>query len=272
MIFHIHRIDNNPGDLWSSPRHYFNFKNCVTIDILNKKKLNLIPPGSKCIVGGGGLIKKTFRASLEILFAKKCHIIFWGIGERLNQNLEDGWISRKEKTKVEPIFFNTTLHLPSMRSLEPGIEWLPCASCNHPIFNNKLKTKPKGVKILQHKKVPIPNPNNYPLVSNDPLTIEEFVDFISSASILITNSYHAMYWAYLLSVPTICIPFSSGHYSFCDKMTYCKPYSVKKKIDLIHDTHSLGSSDRADLSSERIKAHRLKSGIFYSKAMHFLEE
>ena len=270
MIFHIHRIDKNPGDLWSSPRHYFDFENYATIDILNKKKLSSIPPGSKCVVGGGGLIKNTFYASLDILFAKECHIAFWGIGERLNQNLKNGWISRKEKTNIKPSFFDTTLHLPSMRSLEPGIEWLPCASCNHPIFNNNFKTKPKGIKILQHKKVPIPNPNNFPLISNDPLTIEECIDFISSASILITNSYHAMYWAYLLSVPTICIPFSSGHYSFCDKMIYCKPGSLEKKIKLIYETDSDRSSDRADQSIERITAHRLKSNVFYSKTMSFL--
>ena len=270
MRYFIHRIDKNPGDLWSSPRHYFKFDNFKSIDILDHVQLKTIPFGAQCIVGGGGLIKDTFMPSLKYLFSKKCKIVFWGIGERLNQDLANGWLSPKSKKCVNPNFFNPILHLSSMRSLEPGIEWIPCASCNHPIFDRDIKTSGNGIKILQHKRVSIPNPRKYPLILNDPLKIEEFIEFIASTSILITNSYHAMYWAYLMSVPTICIPFSSGHYSFCDNMIYSTPDLIEEKIEIIKNSDAINAKKQSDQSKYRIKMHRVKARSFYSKAISFL--
>ena len=185
---------------------------------------------------------------------------------RLNQWL----VKSKIQKSISPNFFNPVLHLPSMRSLEPGIEWIPCASCNHPIFDKEIKIRRSGIKILQHKRVMIPNPKDYPLILNDPLKIEEFVEYIASASILITNSYHAMYWAYLMSVPTICVPFSSGHYSFCEQMIYSKPELIEQHIEAIMRPDTLNAQEQLEQSSQRIKIHRVKSRIFYSKAVSFL--
>ena len=224
MTYIIHRVDNNPGDLWSSPRHYFQFPQPKLIDIFDIKALEEIPQGANCILGGGGLIKQIFQPSFDILFRRKCKIVFWALGERWSQDLNKGWIDEKKKKLITPAAFNPFLHLVSMRSYEPGIEWLPCASCNHTIFDRQYPSvkNPDNIKILEHKKVNIENPEGYPKIKNDPSTIDEMVGFIAGASILITNSYHAMYWAYLLGVTTVCIPFSSTHYSFCDKMIYSK--------------------------------------------------
>ena len=125
-------------------------------------------------------------------------MIFWGIGERLKQNLQTGCISQTMKTHVRPEFFNATRHLASMRSLEPGVEWIPCSSCNHPIFDSKLLSVSGGsnnIKIFQHKKVQIPNSEGFELAINDPMTLEShFLAQIASSVQIV----YSMYWAYLV--------------------------------------------------------------------------
>ena len=272
MFYFVHRVDKNPGDYWSSPRHYYNFPDNKTVDILDIDSLRQIPEGSNCIIGGGGLIKQIFLPSLDILNKKKCRMIYWGIGERLKQNLQTGYISQTMKTNVRPEFFNATRHLASMRSLEPGVEWIPCSSCNHPIFDSRLSSvsgESNNIKVFQHKKVEIPNSEGFELAINDPMTLEESVSFIKSASILITNSYHGMYWAYLLGVPTVCIPFSTGHYSFNGKINYCEPSNViDTVIKLQKEIADQGHNKHKD-SKERVINHRLRSQSFFYKAMRF---
>lgn len=275
MLYFIHRVDKNPGDYWSSPRHYYNFPENQVLDILDIDKLHQIPVGSNCIIGGGGLIKQIFMPSLKILNEKKCKMVFWGIGERLTQNLKTGWISQAMKEHVRPELFNSTLHLASMRSLEPGVEWIPCSSCNHPIFDSGLLPEREAsldnIKIFQHKKVKIPNNEGYKLAINDPLTLEESVSFIAGASLLITNSYHGMYWAYLLAVPTICIPFSSGHYSFNGKVTYCEPKKIIDTVIEVRDMIVNQGHNKNENSKRRILEHRLRSHSFYRKALRFVQ-
>ena len=271
MIFFIQRIDKNPGDFWSSPRHYFSFPRCALIDILDIDSLKKIPYGSKCIVGGGGLIKQIFAPSLHILKQKKCRIVFWGIGERLNQDLDNGWIAPIKKQAIHPEMFHHTLHLTSFRSLEPGIEWIPCASCNHPIFDKYNHTSSSSIKIFSHKKVPINNEQDFPLLINDPVSLDKCIKFISDAEILITNSYHGMYWSYLLGIPTICIPFSSGHYSFVEEVYYSKPDEIGNSIIHLQKMISTTNYDRRGLSDKRKMYHRIKSRNFYKKAINFLK-
>ena len=199
MIYVIHRVDKNPGDFWSSPRHYFELPEYKLIDILDIRLLKKIPIGSKCIVGGGGLIKQIFAPSLNILFKKKCRIVFWGIGERMYQNVENKWLAEKQKKFISPHSFHPLLHLTGFRSLEPGIEWVPCASCNHPIFDLSKGREFESIKIFTHKKVLIDNPRGFSFLINEPVSIEAVIEYIASARILITNSYHGMYWVSCLA-------------------------------------------------------------------------
>ena len=272
MIYFIHRLDRNPGDFWSSPRHYFNFKSQRTVDIFDKSNLQAIPNGSKCIVGGGGLFKEIFTPYINILIKKKCQIVFWGLGERYEQNLDDGWIEEDNKTRVHIKSFNPNLHLVSTRSLEPGIEWIPCASCNHIIFDrikHQRQNSPK-IKILRHKRVPIPNKYGFEEATNDPLVLEDFIQFIIESSVLITNSYHASYWAYLLGVKTICVPFSSGHYRFPGEIIYAKPSEAGDVAAKLIKDVELNNNIIRQISQDRLLEHRSKSLSFYHRVIHFL--
>ncbi|CAI8172013.1 MAG: Uncharacterised protein [Prochlorococcus marinus str. MIT 9215] len=126
-----------------------------------------------------------------------------------------------------------------------------------------------GVGIFQHRRVALHGQgNSFPRLINDPANLEVCIQFIASLKVLITNSYHGMYWAQLLGVPTVCVPFSSGHYAFNGEMTY--------------STHEDSVSNAKQLLSEyrpeaRLKArelilenHRLVSSLFYSQAVEFL--
>ena len=271
MIYLINRIDNNPGDLWSSPRHYFEFGDHISLDILDTDKINKIPDGSRCILGGGGLFKQTFLPNISILLKKKCKIVFWGIGERYLQNVDSGWIDKNKKSRINIEVFNPSLHLLSMRSLEPGIEWVPCASCNHPIFNRTNKIQPKcDIGILSHKRVLIPNKYSFKEMQNDPASLEDLIEFINDCSILITNSYHGMYWAFLLGVTTICVPFSSGHYKFNGKINYAKPNEALDEAIKLLKNNKQALSHRYDISYKRLTIHRNKSTAFHKRACDFL--
>ena len=96
---------------------------------------------------------------------------------------------------------------------------------------------------------------SYPTITNDPVTIKEAIDFINNWNTIITNSYHGMYWSYLLGKEVICIPFSSGHYNFNGKIRY----TTEENAHLLAESVQGGSSDKISDSKheERITAHRI---------------
>ena len=151
-IYCIHRIDQNPGDYWSGPHHCFPIKQKKIIDILDKNSLIQIPNGSCCIIGGGGLIKQTFWESIRVLKTKECRIVWWGVGERLKQRLTGGVIKMEEKPTLQLKQFNPNRELASMRSLEPGIELNPCASCMNKTLDYRTRATKNRIGIFQHKK------------------------------------------------------------------------------------------------------------------------
>ena len=106
-------------------------------------------------------------------------------------------------------------------------------------------------------------------MTNDPVTIKEAIDFINNCDTIITNSYHGMYWSYLLGKEVICIPFSSGHYNFNGKIRY----TTEENAHLLAERVQGGSSDKTSDSKheERITAHRIVAHSFFEKSMKFLD-
>ena len=175
----------------------------------------------------------------------------------------------EEKPTLQLKQFNPNRELVSMRSLEPGIEWNPCASCMNKNLDYRKRAAKNRIGIFQHKKVKIKNIMSYPTMTNDPVTIKEAIDFINNCDTIITNSYHGMYWSYLLGKEVICIPFSSGHYNFNGKIHY----TTEENAHLLAESVQAGSSNKASDSKheERITAHRIVAHSFFEKSMKFLD-
>lgn len=77
--------------------------------------------------------------------------------------------------------------------------WVPCASCMHSAFNKKYTIK-NDVIWFEHKKRIIKDFGNesIPRFVNTGTNIEQTIELLASANIILTNSYHGAYWGTLL--------------------------------------------------------------------------
>jgi hypothetical protein len=89
--------------------------------------------------------------------------------------------------------------------------WIPCASCLHPAFNKKYTVK-NDVIWFEHKKRLIKDFGNdsIPRFVNSGSNIEQTIELLASANIILTNSYHGAYWGTLLGRRVVVVePWSS---------------------------------------------------------------
>jgi len=89
--------------------------------------------------------------------------------------------------------------------------WAPCASCMHPALYKKYSIK-NDVIFIEHKKQLIKNFGNdsIPRFVNSGSNIDQTIELLGSANIILTNSYHGAYWGVLLGKKVIVVePWSS---------------------------------------------------------------
>lgn len=237
IIINAHVIDSrNIGDLASSPLEYFNFKYPVeTLDIrsinpnfsepksgfggsitLDEIKKNAGKIKYHLIVGGGGLLFKTFLGSFNAMEELKAVFngkwIAWGVGqqiysspsktgESLLENLD------KDKHKFDYLSYLKNFDMIGIRDTGFNYDWLPCASCMHPSFDKKREIK-HDVVVFSHRKYQV-KIGNLPRMTHDTQNLEKVLDFLGSGETIITSSYHGAYWGTLLGRKVIAFPFST---------------------------------------------------------------
>ena len=191
----------NIGDLVCAPSLYYKElqENSVNIDISYFNKSRQIE-NKIIIVGGGGLLQNYFKDSIQniIELSKNNKIIFWGVGI-------DNYIDEKI------IHFDLSSILASSRDNNGMFTYVPCASCLSPLFDKyKEKTDIKGKYALylhtDYSKE-IQNDLKLPYFYNTNMqNFEEALNIISSYEIILTNSYHGLYWSTLLNKKVIILP------------------------------------------------------------------
>lgn len=84
--------------------------------------------------------------------------------------------------------------------------WVPCASCMHPALNEKYPIK-NDVIWFEHKKQLIKDFGTDPIPRfiNSGNNIEQTIELLGSANIILTNSYHGAYWGTLLKKRVIIV-------------------------------------------------------------------
>jgi len=222
-IINLHRMDkNNIGDWYCAPHHYFKELKGTALDIFdykNKDKIisdNFIKNVSQnaLIIGGGGLLNRSGFAlqmrMLEKLAISGKKIVLWGVGH--NEKSPKTYNNVKQyKTDISKFGIVGTRDYTM-----PG-DYVPCVSCLHPIFDKPTKNT-QEIGVILHKDT-IKKPaivslfSEYPTTSNT-TNLEELVHFIGISEKIITDSYHAMYWAMLLGKKVVVIPNSSKFYDF----------------------------------------------------------
>lgn len=228
-IVNIHRRDTpNQGDLASAPLKYFKLRNRpVYLDILSCHKpseriLDLLYSADYIVIGGGGLLDiQKFHGSIDFL-AKKfgSKSIIWGAGSN--------FVGEKISTSDFSSFIKV-----GIRDINSHHQWVPCASClSSDIIDIRLNPRPfykGGIGIIENNAGQVVaavsdcNISGIRRIGNKKTPMREILEFIASCDVLITSSFHGVYWATLLAVPVIGVPTSSKFY----KMKHPAPLASK---------------------------------------------
>ncbi len=221
-VVNIHRIDEkNIGDYYCAPHHYFDQLK-ESLDIFDYKSLN---PAIKqnfidsisqnsLVIGGGGLLNRgSFDKQMHLfekLSQKNKKMVLWGLGHNEKNPKAFGKVT---KYNIDTQKFG----LVGVRDYDMKEEWVPCASCLHPILDTKSEVI-NEIGLIFHKKT-LNNPKvlgkfkNYPSTSNT-TSLEDIISFIAKTDTVVTDSYHAMYWSMLMNKKVVVFPNSSQFFTF----------------------------------------------------------
>mgnify|MGYP001057532258 CR=1 FL=1 len=189
-----------------------------------------------CRNGKNEEVFNTFNEQFVQIFAKaqkeiiknKGPKILWGAGH--NQR----GVSKKDGDLKWPKWLKD-FDLIGVRDYMQGYEWVPCASCMHPAFDKQYEVTNKII-WFEHKKqlikggdfgnIPIPR------VINSGQNFEQTIALLGSAEIVVTNSYHGVYWATLLNKKVICVdPWTSKFFYFKHMPVLSKSRDWENKLD-----------------------------------------
>lgn len=222
-VINVHRnTSKNIGDYYCAPHHYFNELKNNVLDINGFREISPIIRknwikqinANALIIGGGGLLNiRHFQKQMQLfegLAANGKKIVIWGTGHNKGSKTQ---LKIPENYTIDISKFG----LVGTRDHSMPGEYVPCVSCLHPIFSRKFKETRKFGLVFNNKsmkdKALLHKLKDYPSTSNMS-SLEEVVNFIGSTEIIVTNSYHAMYWGMLLNKKTVVIPTTSKFYDF----------------------------------------------------------
>lgn len=242
VIINAHVIDSrNIGDLASSPTNYFDFPYPVeTLDLrsinpkfaepksgfggsitLEEIKKNAGKVKYHLIIGGGGLLFRQFLGSFEALEQLKSVFngkwVAWGVGQQIYSSPKSPELNLIDALAADRDKFDYDTYLKhfeaiGIRDVGFNYNWVPCASCMHPTFDQPREVKHDFV-VFSHRKFQI-NIGGFPRMSHDTQSLEEVIDFLGSGETIITSSYHGAYWGTLLGRKVIAFPFSTKFLTF----------------------------------------------------------
>jgi hypothetical protein len=144
----------------------------------------------------------------------------WGIGH--NGDFD----SRFESIRWPKSFSHYTLVGIRDYHNESRFPWVPCASCMHPALNKTYAIK-NDVIWFEHKKQITKDFGSDPIPRfiNSGSNIEQTIELLGSANVILTNSYHGAYWGTLLKKKVIVV----GGWSSKFKWFKHQPLVIDKK-------------------------------------------
>lgn len=223
----------NSGDLACGYYRYFADKfqpyNVAIWDIGNID-FSKISKNDVVIIGGGGLLNNSdlWNYNINRLSQKSRYCFLFGVG----------FNAHKSGKIIIPLKLKNLRGLAIRDYQHPSQgKYVPCASCLLPELEKKYEIKRKYgvVKHFQHE---LSQELNLPMIMND-APLDDILEFIGSSEIIITNTYHAVYWATLMRKKVILdAPFS-------EKFDYLRYPVVRFSGDLDKDEKSALVYDNA---------------------------
>lgn len=119
--------------------------------------------------------------------------VIWGAGH-------NGEVSKKSKKDLDLPDWLVEFNAVGVRDWNQGHTWVPCASCLHPALRESYAIK-NDVIFFEHKKQLLKDfgTDSIPRFVNSGSNIEQTIELLGSANIILTNSYHGAYWGTLLN-------------------------------------------------------------------------
>jgi hypothetical protein len=143
--------------------------------------------------------KDLIKEFVDKLDENKTPKFFWGAGyngeynKKIKANFEwPGWMVEFDKIGV--------------RDWGQSLPWTPCASCMHPALRKDYAIK-NDIIFFEHKKQLLKDfgTDSIPRFINSGSNIEQTIELLGSANIILTNSYHGAYWGTLLKKKVIVV-------------------------------------------------------------------
>ncbi len=213
----INRIDeSNRGDMVACPLMYYydDFKPYrMKRHDIGAIDFDSIAPGDVIILGGGGMLDYAEALNREInrVLDTGATVISWSLG--FNRHEEYG---KAFETKID---FNR-FALATVRDYqnEYHLDYLPDVSCKLPGLRKKYEIR-RRFGIARHKDYPVEGFDFESVTNNAP--IDTILQFIGESEIILSNSFHLLYWSMLMGKKTICVnPFSTKFQGYKYKPAY----------------------------------------------------
>ena len=198
MISFANILDTgNQGDLAAGPYLYFNFP--------QHHVFNYSDALSECsmVIYGGGTLTQ-WAASQKRVSKNR---VLWGTGSTVHGS---------DVIPDDPEGFDIV----GVREWSPEREadgrYVPCVSCMLPWDREHEITREAVLFVNASESIK----SRYPVAVAGLPTMEntkpvhEIEAFIGSAEVVVTNSYHGVYWSTLMGRKVVCLPYSSKFYAF----------------------------------------------------------
>lgn len=213
----INRVDNsNCGDKVVCPLlYYYDYFKQYNIKRHDMRFIDFksIADTDVVIIGGGGMLDyaEFTNRGINKVFDTGAAVIAWSPG--FNTHTE---YSETFETKI---CFDRFVAI-TVRDFTKnhGLEYLPDVTCKLPGLKEKYIIR-REFGVATHKDYPIKG-FKYDTITNE-CEIDEILQFIGESEIIISNSFHMIYWSTLMGKKTICAnPFSSKFHTYKYKPEY----------------------------------------------------
>jgi hypothetical protein len=259
IIFTNVNYDGNAGDFWSTPLKYYDFSGYPVeqvhfMDIWaaiqnepNHEKYLI--KDSLVVIGGGGLIttEGNFLQKTTEFLVQNNKVIFWGVGS-----------NTFEKPSYDILLHNNVI-LSGIRDIVYGlnVDYLPCVSCKHPLFNTKYNVS-DSIGIIEHPRHPIEIDGVSKITNQSNIT--EIINFIGSKEKILSSTYHGTYWSQLLDKKVLYVKttdtVNSKIINMKNRIPICDSSNFSEKISNVSSTIGMLSESRKlndDFYSKTIK-------------------
>ena len=250
----IHRIDKtNTGDMVCNCSEYYSFKDYAIVkhDIYSPN-FNIIKKNDPIILSGGGLLNclDLWNKNINKLLELSENVFGWGIGFNKHHD------NKKINNKINLSKFKLLGIRDYKPTYENNMRYIPCSSCNLKQLKKDYEIK-RDIGVIEHHHNIIILKDNYDKINNE-TNIDDLIKFIGESKIIITNTYHALYFSALLNKK--CILYNS----FSEKFNYIKFHYIKYQDNMVLNENNEELNKIQLLNKELLKENIKINDNFYS--------